>query len=44
MRTKTISFDLETAKKIQAGEIDGAIKTRDGNHELVGTTDKPKEK
>ena len=23
-------FDLETAKKIQAGEIDGAIKTREG--------------
>lgn len=30
MKTKTIPFDLETAKKIQAGEIDGAIKTQDG--------------
>ena len=31
MKTKTIPFDLETAKKIQAGEIDGKIKTRTGN-------------
>lgn len=30
MKTKTIPFDLEMAKKIQAGEIDGAIKTREG--------------
>lgn len=30
MKTKTIPFDLETAKKIQAGEIDGKIKTREG--------------
>jgi len=30
MKTKTIPFDLETAKKIQAGEIEGKIKTRDG--------------
>ena len=30
MKTKTISFDLETAKKIQAGEIKGKIKTRNG--------------
>lgn len=30
MKTKTIPFDLETAKKIQAGEIEGAIKTREG--------------
>lgn len=31
MKTKTIPFDLETAKKIQAGEIEGAIKTREGS-------------
>ena len=30
MKTKTIPFDLETAKKIQAGEIKGRIMTRDG--------------
>lgn len=30
MKTKTIPFDLETAKKIQAGEIEGKIRTRDG--------------
>ena len=30
MKTKTIPFDLETAKKIQAGEIEGKIKTRKG--------------
>lgn len=30
MKTKTIPFDLETAKKIQAGEIEGSIKTIDG--------------
>ena len=30
MKTKTIPFDLETAKKIQAGDIAGKIKTRDG--------------
>lgn len=29
MKTKTIPFDLETAKKIQVGEIEGKIKTRD---------------
>lgn len=29
MKTKIIPFDLETAKKIQAGEIEGRIKTRD---------------
>ncbi len=29
MKTKIIPFDLETAKKIQAGEIEGKIKTRD---------------
>lgn len=30
MKTKTIPFDLETAKKIQAGEIKGKIKTKGG--------------
>lgn len=30
MKTKIIPFDLETAEKIQAGEIAGAIKTRKG--------------
>lgn len=30
MKTKTIPFDLETAKKIQAGEIKGRIRTKDG--------------
>ena len=30
MKTKIIPFDLETAKKIQAGEIAGTIKTRSG--------------
>lgn len=34
MKTKTIPFDLETAKKIQAGEIEGKIKTRGGKHEM----------
>jgi hypothetical protein len=29
MKTKIIPFDLEIAKKIQAGEIDGKIKTRE---------------
>lgn len=28
MKTKIIPFDLETAKKIQAGEIEGRIKTK----------------
>lgn len=31
MKTKIIPFDLETAKKIQAGEIEGAIKTKGGD-------------
>lgn len=31
MKTKIIPFDLETAKKIQAGEIEGIIKTKRGN-------------
>ena len=30
MKTKTIPFNLETAKKIQAGDIEGSIKTREG--------------
>lgn len=30
METKIIPFDLETAKKIQAGEIKGKIKTKGG--------------
>lgn len=30
MKTKTIPFDLEMAKKIQAGEIEGRIKSIDG--------------
>lgn len=30
MKTKTIPFDLEMAKKIQAGEIKGIIRTRGG--------------
>lgn len=30
MKTKIIPFNLETAKKIQAGEIEGEIKTRYG--------------
>lgn len=34
MKTKIIPFDLETAKKIQAGEIKGKIKTRDGEREM----------
>jgi len=32
MKTKIIPFDLETAKKIQAGEIEGRIKTNDGEN------------
>ena len=31
MKTKTIPFDLETAKKIQAGEIEGKIITEHGD-------------
>lgn len=30
MATKQIPFSLEMAKKIQAGEVKGIIKTRDG--------------
>lgn len=32
MKTKTIPFDLETAKKIQAGEIKGRIKNNEGEN------------
>ena len=39
MKTKTIPFDLETAKKIQAGEIKGSIKTREGNFAKLLVTD-----
>lgn len=31
MKTKTIPFDLETAKKIQAGEIEGRIRSKEGD-------------
>ena len=34
MKTKLIPFDLEMAKSIQAGEIKGKIKTRDGEREM----------
>lgn len=39
MKTKIILFDLELAKKIQAGEIEGKIKTRDGNKARILCTD-----
>lgn len=32
MATKQIPFSLEMVKKIQAGEVKGTIKTRDGNN------------
>ena len=35
MKTKIIPFDLETAKKIQEGEIKGKIKTRNLKHECT---------
>lgn len=35
MKTKIIPFDLETAKKIQDGEIKGKIKTKDGQDVLI---------
>ena len=31
MKTKIIPFDLETAKKIQAGEVEGRILTKEGD-------------
>ena len=40
METKTIPFDLETAKKIQAGEIKGKIKTNQGKEARIICTDK----
>ena len=39
MKTKIIPFDLELAKKIQAGEIEGKIRTRDGNKARILCTD-----
>ena len=39
MKTKIVPFDLEMAKKIQAGEIDGAIKTREGSPVRLLCTD-----
>lgn len=44
MKTKTIPFDLETAKKIKAGQIEGAIKTRDGKPIRLLCTDLKSEK
>ena len=35
MKTKIIPFDLETAKKIQAGEVKGAIKTSSGRNARI---------
>lgn len=35
MKTKIIPFDLKTAKKIQAGEIEGKIKTRNLKYECT---------
>lgn len=40
METKIIPFDLETAKKIQAGEIAGRITTKDGKDVRIICTDK----
>lgn len=40
MKTKTIPFDLETAKKIQAGEIEGNIKTKEGSDVRIICWDK----
>ena len=39
MKTKIIPFDLETAKKIQAGEVKGAIKTKEGMKARILCTD-----
>lgn len=39
MKTKTIPFDLEMAKKIQAGEMYGKIKTREGHPARLLCTD-----
>ena len=40
MKTKIIPFDLEMAKKIQAGEIEGKIKTKEGKDVRIICTDK----
>lgn len=40
METKTIPFDLETAKKIQAGEAAGRITTKEGKDVRIICTDK----
>ena len=39
MKTTTIPFELETAMKIQAGEIKGAIKTKEGMKARILCTD-----
>lgn len=39
MKTKIIPFNLETAKKIQKGEIEGQIKTRCGYTARILCTD-----
>jgi hypothetical protein len=38
MKTKIIPFDLETAKKIQAGEIKGRVLDRDNFEGIIVTT------
>ena len=43
MKTKIIPFDLETAKKIQAGEIKGKIKTRNGEDVRIVAWDRKNE-
>lgn len=40
MKTKIIPFDLETAKKIQAGEAAGRITTKEGKDVRIICTDK----
>ena len=39
IKTKTIPFDLETAKKIQAGDIEGNIRTERGEKVLLYKND-----
>lgn len=39
MKTKTIPFDLELAKKIQAGEVEGVIKTIGGRKARILCSD-----
>ena len=43
MKTKIIPFDLETAKKIQAGKVEGKVKTRDGHKVRIVLWDKKDE-